>query len=83
MTTTQSAPEAPAIRVRPNPNYPGSYSVQVYCPYCSGVHIHNWSGLGAEVGHRRPICWIAAARKINGAGYTVTIPDDMKVEVQQ
>lgn len=83
MTTTQSAPDAPAIRVRPNPRHPGSYSVWVHCPYCSGVHIHDCSGPGAEVGHRVPECWSSAAQKINSAGYNVTIPGDLEMEAQQ
>lgn len=80
MTMKQSAPDAPALKAAPNPSSPGTYTVGVHCPYCSGVHIHGWSGPGAEGGHRRPHCWSSAARKINGAGYNITIPADLKVE---
>lgn len=83
MTSQQSAPDAPAIRVRPHPTYPRSYTVWVHCPYCSGVHIHGGNGPGDEVGHRVPDCWSSAAQKINSAGYNVTVPADLEVEVQQ
>lgn len=80
MTRHQSAPDAPALKAAPNPSSPGTYTVEVHCPYCSGVHIHGWNGPGTEGGHRRPHCWSSAARKINGKGYHITIPADLKVE---
>lgn len=76
-------PSAIALEARPIRSSPGSYTVAVECPYCSSVHIHGWGGPGDSGGHRRPHCINATARKINSAGYDITIPENLKVRNPQ
>lgn len=75
---TMPRPYAVATHADPNRDSPGYYIVTVQCPYCPRSHFHGWGGPGDPGGHRAAHCTDDAARKINGRGYVISIPADLK-----
>lgn len=70
---------AVALHAEPNPTYPGSYLLTIRCPYCRLTHTHGWSGPGHNGGHRAVHCGHPAVQDIKGKGYTIVIPEDLKI----
>lgn len=75
---TMPRPYAVATHAEPNHDSPGCYIVTVQCPYCPRSHFHGWSGPGDPGGHRAAHCTDDTARTINGRGYTISIPANLK-----
>ena len=75
---TMPRPYAVATHADPNRDSPGYYVVTVQCPYCPRSHFHGWGGPGDTGGHRAAHCTDDTARTINGRGYVISIPADLK-----